>query len=125
MTQTAGPILGAIALVIPQYDAAIAFFCAIGFRLTADLDQGRKRWVTVQPLGGGASLVLAEASDAEQAAAIGTQGAGRVWLFFTRMILLERPPLSPPLAGFSKNRRAMNPMAASPAGATFGATGGT
>ena len=81
MTQSAGQTLGAVALIIPDYDVAIAFFTAIGFHLTADLDQGHKRWVTVRPAGGGASLVLAKANDADQIAAIGAQGAGRVWLF--------------------------------------------
>ena len=77
----AGPSLGALALIIPNYDAAISFFTAIGFDLTADIDQGHKRWVTVQPAGGGAALVLAQPSSAAQSAAIGAQGAGRVWLF--------------------------------------------
>lgn len=71
-----------VALVVPDYDTAIAFFCDVmGFRLTADLDQGRKRWVTVQPPGGGAQLVLAQAEGTQQQAAIGDQGGGRVWLF--------------------------------------------
>ena len=77
----AGPRLGAVALIIPNYDSAISFFTAIGFDLTADIDQGHKRWVTVQPAGGGAALVLAQPSGAAQSAAIGAQGAGRVWLF--------------------------------------------
>ncbi len=77
----AGQYIGALTLIIPNYDAAIAFFTAIGFRLVADIDEVRKRWVTVQPAGGGAVLVLAEPSDAAQTAAIGHQGAGRVWLF--------------------------------------------
>lgn len=71
-----------VALVVPDYDTAIAFFCDVmGFRLTADLDQGRKRWVTVQPPGGGVQLVLAQAEGTQQQAAIGDQGGGRVWLF--------------------------------------------
>ena len=41
--QAAGPSLGALALIIPNYDAAISFFTAIGFDLTADIDQGHKR----------------------------------------------------------------------------------
>jgi len=73
--------LGAITLIIPQYDAAIAFFTAIGFRLTADTQMGQKRWVTVQPPGGGCQIVLAQPATAKQRAAIGAQGAGRVWLF--------------------------------------------
>lgn len=73
--------LGAVALIVPDYDHAIRFFTAAGFTLTADLDQGRKRWVTVEPPGGGCRLVLARADTPDQQAAIGAQGAGRVWLF--------------------------------------------
>lgn len=81
MTNANGTHLGAIALIVPDYDSAISFFRAIGFTLTADIDQGTKRWVTVQPSGGGAALVLARAEGALQTATIGAQGAQRVWLF--------------------------------------------
>ena len=74
--------IAALAVIVPDYDRAIAFFCAgLGFQLTADIDQGRKRWVTVTPPGGGVSLVLAQADGAAQQAAIGNQSGGRVWLF--------------------------------------------
>ena len=77
-----GAVLGLISLIVPDYDAAIAFYCGkLGFRLIEDLDQGTKRWVTVQPPGGGTRIVLAQAEGQEQTAAIGKQGAGRVWLF--------------------------------------------
>lgn len=76
------PRLSAVALIVRDYDEAIAFFVGVmGFELVADIDQGRKRWVTVAPRGGGASLVLARAEGEEQRAAIGAQGGGRVWLF--------------------------------------------
>ncbi len=72
----------AVALVVPDYDAAIRFFCdVLGFALIDDIDQGRKRWVTVEPVGGGLRLVLAQAEGAAQQAAIGNQAGGRVWLF--------------------------------------------
>lgn len=72
----------ALSLVVPDYDAAIAFYCGtMGFALTADLPQDGKRWVTVQPPGGGCQLVLARADTAPQRAAIGQQAGGRVWLF--------------------------------------------
>jgi catechol 2,3-dioxygenase-like lactoylglutathione lyase family enzyme len=72
----------AVALVVPDYDAAIAFFCGVmRFRLVEDIDQGSKRWVTVEPAGGGLRLVLAQAEGARQIAAIGDQAGGRVWLF--------------------------------------------
>lgn len=72
----------ALSLVVPDYDAAIAFYCTVmGFTLTADLPQDGKRWVTVQPPGGGCQLVLVRADSPQQSAAIGQQAGGRVWLF--------------------------------------------
>lgn len=77
-----GARLGALALLVPDYDAAIFFFVSVmGFRLTADIDQGRKRWVTVEPPGGGMSLVLARAEGPVQSAAVGSQAGDRVFLF--------------------------------------------
>lgn len=74
--------LSAVALLVPDYDQAIDFFCSVmGFRLIDDVDQGTKRWVTVQPPGGGVRLVLARAEGPAQQAAIGNQSGGRVWLF--------------------------------------------
>lgn len=74
--------LSALALVVPDYDAAIAFYVGrLGFRLVEDIDQGHKRWVTVEPAGGGTRLVLARAEGAVQRAAIGNQAGGRVFLF--------------------------------------------
>lgn len=74
--------LSALTLIVPDYDAGIAFFRdTLGFQLTEDIDQGHKRWVRVTPPGGGTGLILAEPGNATQRAAIGRQGAGRVWLF--------------------------------------------
>lgn len=74
--------IAALALVVPEYDAAIAFYTGVlGFRLVEDIDEGRKRWVTVEPPGGGVRLVLAQAEGPVQAAAIGNQAGGRVFLF--------------------------------------------
>jgi predicted enzyme related to lactoylglutathione lyase len=74
--------IAALALVVPDYDAAIAFYCGVmGFSLTQDVDQGDKRWVTVTPPGGGCRLVLARADTDAQRAAIGQQTGGRVFLF--------------------------------------------
>jgi catechol 2,3-dioxygenase-like lactoylglutathione lyase family enzyme len=79
--------LAAVALVIPDYDKAIAFFTgALAFRLTEDIAQHRpdgstKRWVTVEPPGGGLRLLLARAETPVQAASIGNQCGGRVFLF--------------------------------------------
>ncbi len=74
--------ISAIALVVPEYEAGLAFYVGkLGFRLVQDLDQGHKRWVVVEPPGGGVRLVLARAEGVEQVAAIGNQAGGRVFLF--------------------------------------------
>jgi catechol 2,3-dioxygenase-like lactoylglutathione lyase family enzyme len=74
--------LAALSLIVPDYAAGLAFYAGVmGFTVTNDLDQGHKRWITVQPPGGGAELVLARAENAAQRAVIGGQGGGRVWLF--------------------------------------------
>lgn len=74
--------ISALALVVPDYEPAIAFYTGVmGFRLAEDIPQGRKRWVTVEPPGGGVRLVLARAEGPEQVAAIGKQAGGRVFLF--------------------------------------------
>ena len=72
-----------IALVVPDYDAAIAFYVgALGFTLIEDTDQGGgKRWVVVRPEGRGADLLLARAVNDSQRAAIGNQTGGRVGFF--------------------------------------------
>lgn len=74
--------LSAITLIVPNYDAGIDFYCGVmGFDLTEDVDQDRKRWVRVTPPGAQTGFILARADDDQQKAAIGKQGAGRVWLF--------------------------------------------
>ena len=77
-----GATISALALVVPDYDQGIAFYRDVmGFRLVEDIDQGRKRWVTMEPPGGGVKIVIARAEGADQTAAIGNQAGGRVWLF--------------------------------------------
>lgn len=74
--------ISAIALVLPDYDAGLAFYVGkLGFRLVENVDQGPKRWVVVEPPGGGVRLVLARAEGKVQQAAIGNQAGGRVFLF--------------------------------------------
>lgn len=73
------------ALVVQDYDEAIAFYVdVLGFDLVEDTYQPEqdKRWAVVRPKGeGSASLVLARASTEEQQAFIGNQAGGRVFLF--------------------------------------------
>ena len=74
-----------VALVVRDYDEAIAFFCQrLHFTLVEDTYQPEqdKRWVLVAPPGSsGTNLLLARASNPEQAAHIGRQTGGRVFLF--------------------------------------------
>ncbi len=76
--------LSALTLLVRDYDEAIAWFTSkLGFRLVEDTPLGEgKRWVVVRPAGASeAGLLLAKAVTAEQAASIGKQAGGRVFLF--------------------------------------------
>ena len=77
-----------VALVVRDYDEAIAFFTqALRFTLIEDTDMGHgKRWVVVAPStmpagGQGAALLLAKAVNDEQLSRVGNQTGGRVFLF--------------------------------------------
>lgn len=76
--------IGYIALVVRDYDEAIAFYTEVmGFDLVEDtaLSEG-KRWVLVAPPGDPETrLLLARAATPEQEARIGDQTGGRVLLF--------------------------------------------
>lgn len=73
--------LAAVAFLVPDYDEAITFFTEVlGFRLLSDEPQGAKRWVVVEPPGGGSSLVLAVPGP-EDRATLGRQAGGRVGFF--------------------------------------------
>lgn len=79
--------LDLVAIVVDDYDLAIAFFVdVLGFELAEDspslTNDGRaKRWVVVRPPGSLTGILLARADGAEQAAAVGHQFAGRVGMF--------------------------------------------
>lgn len=75
--------LSAVALLVPTYDEGLRFFATgLGFRVLSDEDQGGgKRWVLVEPPGGGTPLLLAQAVGPEQEAVIGWQAGGRVGFF--------------------------------------------
>ncbi len=79
--------LAHIALVVRDYDEAIAWFTGkLGFTLVADEFQPEqdKRWVLVAPPGapaGATTILLARASTPEQESFIGNQAGGRVFFF--------------------------------------------
>nr|WP_277351292.1 VOC family protein [Micromonospora sp. HNM0581] len=76
-----------VALIVNDYDSAIAFFTdVLGFDLVEDspslTNDGRpKRWVVVRPPGAQTGLLLARADGEHQRAAVGNQVAGRVGFF--------------------------------------------
>ena len=81
-------LIAHISLVVRDYDEAITFFTqSLGFTVIKDTpskDRGGndKRWVVVAPPGSlGTSLLLARASNEEEASRIGNQTGGRVFLF--------------------------------------------
>jgi catechol 2,3-dioxygenase-like lactoylglutathione lyase family enzyme len=80
--------LGYVALVVRDYDEALAFFTqSLGFSVVEDsVAKDRlgedKRWILVRPKGShGTDLLLAKASTAEERSRIGNQTGGRVFLF--------------------------------------------
>ena len=78
--------LGLVSLVVRDYDEALAFYVGkLGFRLVEDsfVPEQNKRWVVIEPPGasGGAKLLLARGSNAEQVSRVGNQTGGRVFLF--------------------------------------------
>ena len=80
--------IGYVALVVRDYDEALAFFThSLGFTVIEDAVANDrlgndKRWVIVSPRGSrGTSLLLARASTPEEASRVGNQTGGRVFLF--------------------------------------------
>jgi catechol 2,3-dioxygenase-like lactoylglutathione lyase family enzyme len=80
--------IGYVALVVRDYDEAIAYFTEkLGFELIEDSPSkdrlGRnKRWVLVRPSGSvGTSILLAKASNLDELSRVGNQTGNRVFLF--------------------------------------------
>lgn len=79
--------LAHLALIVADYDEAIAWYCGkLGFALVADDHQPEqdKRWVLIAPPGappGATTILLARASTPGQAQFVGDQAGGRVFLF--------------------------------------------
>lgn len=104
------PYLAHIALVVRDYDEALAFYVGkLGFTLVEDSYQPAqdKRWVTIRPPGAAedaTTILLARASSEHQARYIGDQAGDRVFLFlatddferdhaaFTAGVIWVRPP---------------------------------
>lgn len=76
-------VIGQVSVAVRDYDEALRFYVdALGFVLIEDTVLSEdKRWVTVSPDGGGVRLLLARATNEEQAAQVGNQAGGRVFLF--------------------------------------------
>jgi catechol 2,3-dioxygenase-like lactoylglutathione lyase family enzyme len=85
--KTMNQAITALSLVVHDYDEAIEYYTkTLGFDLIEDTALGGgKRWVRVAPPSdtgmAGATLLLAQASNDVQRAAIGNQTGGRVFLF--------------------------------------------
>ena len=76
--------LARIALVVKDYDEAIAFYTKkLRFTLIEDtVLTPTKRWVVISPPGSdGCCLLLAKAANEEQLSRVGNQTGGRVFLF--------------------------------------------
>ena len=79
--------LSLVTLLVTDYDAAIAFFVdRMGFGLVEDspsvaADGSAKRWVVVSPGDAATNILLAQASNEAQHAAVGNQHGGRVGFF--------------------------------------------
>lgn len=76
--------LARVTVLVRDYDEALDYYVhTLGFEPIEDTDLGHgKRWVVVAPSGGtGAALLLARATTPEQAARVGDQTGGRVFLF--------------------------------------------
>jgi uncharacterized glyoxalase superfamily protein PhnB len=72
-----------MALVVNDYDEAIRFYTEkLAFRLLEDTSMSEvKRWVRIQPEGGGFEILLAKAANEQQQSRVGNQTGGRVFLF--------------------------------------------
>ena len=75
--------LGMIAIVVDNYDSAINHYVNdLGFTLIEDTAMSsEKRWVVIAPSADGARILIAQASNVQQSAAIGNSTGGRVGFF--------------------------------------------
>ncbi len=78
-----GRRIATVALVVADYDEAIAWYSEkLGFSVAENVDLGDgKCWVAMSAGQGGARLLLAKADGERQSARVGDQTGGRVFLF--------------------------------------------
>lgn len=76
-------MLDKITYLVRDYDQAIDWFSrCLGFKLLEDSDLGGgKRWVVMQPSGGGVKLLLAKATTGLQLQSVGSHVGDRVGFF--------------------------------------------
>jgi len=74
--------LAHIALLVEEYDEAIEWLTrCLDFKLVEDTPIDGKRWIMMQPQGGGCTFVLGRAKNTRQRIGVGNQFAGRVGFF--------------------------------------------
>ncbi len=75
--------IGSVTLLVRDYDEAKAYYSGVlGFAVVEDTPlEGGKRWVLLAPPSGETGILLAKAVTPQQAARIGDQAGGRVFLF--------------------------------------------
>jgi catechol 2,3-dioxygenase-like lactoylglutathione lyase family enzyme len=82
---TVAQTLALVSVLVRDYDEALNFYIdKLGFALIEDthIPAQKKRWVVVAPSRtSGARILLARASNSDQAARVGNQTGGRVFLF--------------------------------------------
>jgi catechol 2,3-dioxygenase-like lactoylglutathione lyase family enzyme len=112
MTSTMPQNLSQFAVIVRDYDEALAFYVdTLGFERLEDTDLGGgKRWVRVRPSGSsGTAILLAKAVTEEQLSSVGSQTGGRVFIFLetddfwrdynalvARGVVFARPPAEEP-----------------------------
>ncbi|QGN47207.1 VOC family protein [Micromonospora sp. WMMC415] len=101
--------LGLVALVVREYDEAIAFYTErVGFELVEDTPRpDGSRWVVVRPRGAReTAILLARASTPEQRTRVGNQTGGRVGLFlYTEDFAADHARMSAAGVGFLEEPR--------------------
>jgi len=101
--------IGQVALIVKDYEEAIDFYCKkLGFSVLEDTCLPTKRWIRIGHVKnpGGTEILVSKAENIEQAAVIGKQAGGRVFLFlYTDDIETEFNQLKAVGVKFTENLR--------------------